>query len=58
MSGEKKCNRIKKQVQPSLSKTTVCLICVALKKAFAEDKEIQKLVDDEFIILNLMVSEQ
>lgn len=28
----------------------------ALKKAFAEDKEIQKLADDEFVILNLVVS--
>uniref|UniRef100_A0A8C2CWE5 Anterior gradient 2 n=1 Tax=Cyprinus carpio TaxID=7962 RepID=A0A8C2CWE5_CYPCA len=27
----------------------------SLKKAFAEDKEIQKLADDEFVILNLVV---
>lgn len=27
-----------------------------LKKAFAEDKEIQKLADDDFILLNLVVS--
>ncbi len=28
----------------------------ALKKVFAEDKDIQKLADDDFVILNLVVS--
>ncbi|KAL1255829.1 hypothetical protein QQF64_013890 [Cirrhinus molitorella] len=31
-----------------------CPHSLALKKAFAEDKEIQKLVDEEFVILNLV----
>lgn len=31
---------------------------LALKKAFAEDKEIQKLADEDFVILNLVVSLQ
>ncbi len=31
-------------------------ILSALKKAFAEDKDIQKLADDDFVILNLVVS--
>lgn len=31
---------------------------LALKKAFAEDQDIQKLADEEFILLNLMVSKQ
>ncbi|XP_030645087.1 anterior gradient protein 2 homolog [Chanos chanos] len=31
-----------------------CPHSLALKKAFAEDKEIQKLADDSFIILNLV----
>lgn len=28
----------------------------AMKKAFAEDKDIQKVLDEDFIILNLVVS--
>ncbi|KAI7798551.1 anterior gradient protein 2 homolog [Triplophysa rosa] len=31
-----------------------CPHSLAMKKAFAEDKEIQKLADEEFIVLNLM----
>ncbi len=32
------------------------IILSALKKAFAEDKDIQKLADDDFVLLNLVVS--
>ncbi len=32
------------------------IIWSVLKKAFAEDRDIQKLVDDDFVILNLVVS--
>ncbi len=32
------------------------IILSALKKAFAEDIDIQKLADDDFVLLNLVVS--
>ncbi|KAG7500132.1 hypothetical protein JOB18_010046 [Solea senegalensis] len=32
---------------------TECPHCTALKKVFSEDKEIQRLLDEEFVILNL-----